>query len=71
MEGSESGSILASRSAAPGSILGDFLKFDVAEKYEQRTLLREWTVKLVDRTHLVLVSVKLVVQKRLKLNISI
>ena len=36
----ESGSILASRSAAPGSILGDFLKLDVAEMYEQRTLLR-------------------------------
>ena len=36
----ESGSILASRSAAPGSILGDFFKFDVSEMYQQRTLLR-------------------------------
>ena len=71
-------SILASHTAAPGLILRApdffqekvFLKeiFDVAKIYRQRTALRERervTVQslIVDRTHLVLVSGKLVLQK--------
>ena len=40
-------------------------KFDVAEIFQQRTAQREETVQslLVDRTHLVLVSGQLVLQK--------
>ena len=56
-------SILASRPAAPGLILGVPKIFsdkilDVIEIYRQRALLRQWTVHslIVDRTHPVLVS---------------
>ena len=65
-------SILASRPAAPGSILcvpKIFLELswkilDVVEIYQQRALLRQWTVQslIVDRTHPALV--RAVLQKR-------
>ena len=55
-------SILASRLAAPGSILGVPKIFsekiiDVVEIYQQCALLRQWTVQslIVDRTHPALV----------------
>ena len=62
-------SILASRPAAPGSILGVPKIFsdkilDVVEIYRQRALLRQWTVQslIVDWTHPVLV--RAVLQKK-------
>ena len=62
-------SILASRPAAPGLILGIPKIFsekilDVVEIYRQRALLRQWTVQslIVDRTHPVLV--RAVLQKK-------
>ena len=55
-------SILASRPVALGSILGPPKIFsekilDVVEIYQQRALLRQWTVQtlIVERTHPVLV----------------
>ena len=60
------GSILASRAAATGLILGVPEKL-MLSRFLNCALLIEWTVKslIVDRTHLLLVSSKLVLQKRL------
>ena len=65
MEGTED---LASRPAALGSVLGIpkiFKEKSMLQIFNNSTLLREWTVKglMVDRTHIVLVSVKLVLQE--------
>ena len=69
-------SILASRPAAPGSIIGvpkifseKFL--DVIEIYRQRALLRQWTVQslIVDQTHPVLV--RAVLQKKFNEKINV
>ena len=56
-------SILASHLAAPVLILGVFNL--MMPRFIDRPLLREWTVQslIVDQTHLVLVSGKLVLQK--------
>ena len=63
-------SIRASRPAAPGSILGipDFFTNSMLTRFNDSTLLREWTVQslIVARTHPVLVSGKLELQKRHK-----
>ena len=65
-------SVLASHPAAPGSILGvpkdlfisyGYLVFDVAE-INQRQFLECGKLEYVDRTHLVLVRGKLVLQKK-------
>ena len=70
--------ILAPRPAAPGSILGDPKFFrEISPEFFQRNILccrdlstahclkREWTAQslIVDRTHIVLIRGKLVLQK--------
>ena len=61
-------SIRASRPAAPGSILGipDFFTNSMLTRFNDSTLLREWTVQslIVARTHPLLVSGKIELQKR-------
>ena len=60
--------ILASHPAAPSSILGvsEFVQIGCCQYFFDSALIKGWTVQIliVDRNHLVLVSDKLVLQKR-------